>query len=176
MGVTAEPVGGYRKGTPMIRKWATAAVAGLAASAAVVTATALPAHAVVVDTDRPKLTFQQLDFGLNWNGLGAPLNGGHLDWDVAGGVTTPQLEGNLYINNAAGTCARMRLVSYDDDHIVINTRSGGTVCAPNGALHTYSVDFDAPGHADTTHVHVILQVLNTNGTYSDVGFSTADLN
>ena len=160
----------------MIKKWATAAAAGIAASAALVTATALPALAVVVDTDRPKITLQQVDFGLAWNGLGAPLNGGHLNWDVAGGLTTPQLDGNLYINNAAGTCARMRLVSYDVNHVLINSRNGGTVCAPDGALHTYAVNFSAVGNANTTHAHVILQVLNPNGTYSDAGVALADLN
>jgi len=143
---------------------ATVAVAvGLAVGAA-----ALPAHAVVVHTSHPKITAQHLDFGTNYT-LGAPLNGGDLDWDVAGGLTTPRLTGKLYINNDAGTCARMRLKSYDENHVWINTRNGGTVCASDGSLHTWNVDFAAPGDPDTTHVHVILQVQNTNGTYSNVG-------
>ncbi|AGZ39962.1 hypothetical protein [Actinoplanes friuliensis] len=159
----------------MIRNWGTTVAAGLVTSAALVAATALPAHAVVVDTDRPKISLQELDFGLNWAG-GAPLNGGHLNWDVAGGVTTPRLDGSLYINNAAGTCARMRLESYDANHAFINSRNGGTVCAPNGALHSWSVNFAAPGTADTTHVHVILQVQNAGGSYSDAGLAIEELN
>src|SRR5690349_18757268 len=107
----------------MIRKLATRTLAGLAATAAVVglslSMTVMPAQAVVVSTDAVRLTAPQLDFGRNWV-LGAPLNAGDLDWDVTGGLVSPILNnGNIYINNAAGTCARMRLEIYDINHVFL---------------------------------------------------------
>lgn len=130
--------------------------------------TADPAAAIVVDTDRPRISAQELDFGRNW-ALGAPINGGFLDWDLTNGIVTPQLTGNLYINNASGTCARMQLRYYDVSHVRLATRSGGTVCAPDGSLNRWSVNLSPYGSAFVTHVHVVLQVQNNNGTYSDVG-------
>lgn len=140
-----------------------------------VMASAMPAQAVIVSTDPIRITEQQLDFGRNWV-AGAPINSGDLDWDVTGGLVSPILNnGNIYINNASGTCARMRLEVYDINHNFLASRNGGTVCAPNGALHSWSVNFAAPGHANTTHAHVILQVQTAGGGFVDVATEIEDL-
>jgi hypothetical protein len=159
----------------MIRKLATRTLVGLAATVALVGLAAMPAQAVIVSTDAVRITEQQLDFGRNWV-TGAPINSGDLDWDVTGGLVTPILNnGNIYINNAAGTCARMRVEAYDANHVLLTSRNGGTVCAPNGALHSWSVNFGAPGHANTEHAHVILQVQTAGGGYIDVATVFEDL-
>jgi hypothetical protein len=141
---------------------------------AMVLFSAMPAQAVIVSTDPVRISEQELDFGRNFV-AGAPINSGDLDWDVTGGLVSPILNnGNIYINNASGTCARMRVETYDTNHVFLGYRNGGTVCATNGSLHSWSVNFAAPGHADTTHAHVILQV-QTVGGYLDVATEFEDL-
>lgn len=145
----------------------------VARAAAVLTAVgalvglATPAHAVVLDTDRPHITAQELDFGTNWF-AGAPLNGGFLNWDVTSGVVTPILTGNLYINNASGTCARMQMV-YWNGTTKMTTKNGALKCANDGSLHTFSINMSPFADKDITKVTVRLQVQNTNGTFTGVG-------
>ena len=162
----------------MFKELITRGFAGIGVIAAALSLTlcinVLPAHAVVVDTDRPRIPGTPLDFGTNW-GVGGPLNGGYLTWDVAGGLTTPHLTGNLYINNAAGTCGRMRIESYDINFLYLNSVNGGTVCAPDNSRHTWSVNLFAPGDPDTTHVHVVIEVQNASGAYSTAGIAEENL-
>ena len=145
--------------------------AALAVATLAVGISTAPASAVPVSSDPIRITAQELDFGADPWTLGSP-NQGVLVWDVAGGNTTPILRGKIYINNAAGTCARMRVESYDINHVFINARDGGTVCAPDGALHRWSVNLAPAGHPDTTHAHVMLQV-QTGATWSNVGTGSA---
>ena len=56
----------------------------------------------------------------------------------------------------------------------IADRNGGTVCAPDGGLHAWTVYFAAPAGASITHAHAVLQEQNSNGTFSDVGYDTAN--
>jgi len=130
----------------IIRSLATAAAAVAIASLA-----AAPASA----QDRPKITNQYVDFGINWGPFGAPLYGGYLYWNVnAAGVVTPHLTGNLYINNSNGKCARMRIDYYDAAHNWITVKTGGKVCATSNALHTWSVNLQPFGANNVYHVHV----------------------
>ncbi|MET7419766.1 hypothetical protein [Dactylosporangium sp. NPDC005555] len=142
---------------------------GTAVAALAVGLAAAPANAVVVSTDPVKITEQELDFGGSPWILGAPVNSGVLGWDNTGGRKSAILSGTLYINNASGTCARMRLETYDAAHNLVNYRDGGTVCAPNGALNPFSVYFQTAADPSISHAHAILQVQNTGGTYTDVG-------
>jgi hypothetical protein len=136
--------------------------------------TCAPAHAALVSTDPIKVTTQELDFGADPWVLGAPLYSAVLGWDNTNGQKSAILSGTLYINNASGTCARMRLETYDVNHVFVNSRNGGTVCAPDGALHSWTVYFATSASSAITHAHAVLQVQNTNGTYSDAGTDYAD--
>ncbi|MGI5182719.1 hypothetical protein ACQEVZ_41335 [Dactylosporangium sp. CA-152071] len=146
----------------------------LTTAALMVGLSGVPAHAVLVSTDPIKITEQELDFGADPWMIGAPLNRAVLGWDNTNGLRSAILSGTLYINNASGTCARMRLESYDANHNLVNSRNDGTFCAPNGALHSRIVYFAAPASASITHAHAVLQVQNSNGTYSDAGTDYAD--
>jgi hypothetical protein len=157
----------------MIRKLATRTLVGLSVVGLAVGLTATPAQAY--STDLIKFTEQNVDFGRTFV-VGAPLDSGELDWDVPVFQVIPHLHnGNIYINNAPGVCARMRLEIYDDDHDFLDYRDGGTVCASTGALHAWSVDFSAPASIYTAHAHVILQIQTTGGGYLDVATAYEDM-
>jgi hypothetical protein len=143
-------------------------------AAAAVALTATPAHAVLVSTDPAKVTEPHLDFGAPPFILGAPSNSGVLGWDLTAGLVSPILSGTLFINNASGTCARMRLEAYDANHVLVDDRNGGTVCASSGALHQWTVYFAVPGDAATTHAHIVLQEETSPGNYTDRGTDYAD--
>jgi hypothetical protein len=150
----------------MVRKLATRTLVGLAAVCLAVGLTATPAQAYA--DDLVKFTEQELDFGRNWV-AGAPLNSGELAWDFIGFLVSPTLSnGNIYINNASGTCARMRLETYDANHVFLGYANDGRVCAPDGSLNSWSVNVSAPANFFTTHAHVILQVQTAGGGYLDV--------
>jgi len=152
-------------------------LAGGVASVALAVGLAGPASAWPWADDRPKLTNQGIDFGTNWDGFGAPLNGGDLHWhyDVDGNVR-PHLLGTLYLNNASGTTARMQIDYYDAAHNLIETKYGGAVTAQDNALHTYSVDLD-PFEADNVyHVHVSTTTETaTPGDFQIVGTAGFDI-
>ena len=149
-------------------------LAGGIASLAIVFGVAGPAAAFPWADDHPKLTNQGIDFGRNWDGFGAPINGGDLHWhyDVSGNVR-PHLLGNLYLNNASGTTARMQIDYYDAAHRLIHTEYGGAVTAPDNALHSWSVDLDPYEAPNVFHVHIstttetatpgVFQVVGTDG-------------
>ena len=136
-----------RRSSSIIR-WAAAA----AAAAGIALAAAAPASAW--DNDRPRITNQGIDFGTNWDGFGAPINGGELHWHTeSNGNVDPHLVGNLYLNNSSGTRARMKIEYFDADHNEIGEEFGGIVDAPDNGLHTFAVDlepFEGPTSTTST--------------------------
>jgi hypothetical protein len=159
-----------RRRSPVIR-----GLAALAAAAGLALASASPALAWA--DDRPKITNQGIDFGLNWDGFGAPLNGGELHWHVdSDGDIDPHLVGNLYLNNASGTTARMRIDYYNAAHQWLNTSYGGEVTAPDNARHTYSVDLSPYEHPSAVHVHVSTTTeTGTPGEFQIVGTAIEEI-
>jgi hypothetical protein len=143
-----------------------ALVGGLLAGAAA------PAQAVVLDTDRPKITERGFDFGRNWDTFGAPLNGGHLYWDVTNGVVTPDLEGYLYLKNVASSCAKIQVIYHDASHGFLDLDESPLYCADTNAMEDHWINIDDYGSPFTTHVIVKLNVQNTNGTFTTVGQQT----
>lgn len=134
---------------------------GLAAAAAVTFAG--PAQAAVVDTDRPELNGTGYDFGNGTWIAGSPTNGGELKFKLSGGKITPHLTGTLHINDADGTCARMKLVYRDADNDVLATKYGGTVCVDDDRHHEYGVDLDPYSDNDIDEVKIILQKQTASG-------------
>ena len=130
---TAAPTARRRR-SPVIR-----GLAALAAAAGLALAGASPALAW--QDDHPKITDPGVDFGFNWDGFGAPLNGGELHWHVdADGDIDPHLVGNLYLNNASGTTARMQIDYYNAAHQRLHTSYGGEVTARDNDRYTYGVE------------------------------------
>jgi hypothetical protein len=153
------------------------AVAGLVATMAVgagAVAAATPASATVHETDRPKVTEQHFDFGTNWT-LGAPRNGGYLDWDLVNGYTYPKLSGYLYLTDRE--CARVHVKYYDDDegnHTYLGDRATGTYCAPGNAKTQWWVDVSSFFSTTVTHVHVRIEEQNASGDWVLVGEDIED--
>jgi hypothetical protein len=143
-------------------------IAGLAVVIGLVAATAAPAHAVEVDRDRPKFTEQGIDFGLNWDTFGAPLNGGHLYWDLMNGYVIADLEGYLYFKNFGGDCGRMQMEYHDADHDVLYTDSSPTYCAGTNSLYQQWIDIDFYASPYVTHVIVRMQAEIGPNSYDTV--------
>ena len=72
-----------------------------------------PAQASVVDTDRPELNGTGYDFGNGTFVAGSPTRGGRLEFDLSNGRIEPRLTGTLHVNDADGTCARVKLAYRD---------------------------------------------------------------
>jgi len=66
---------------------------------------------------------------------------GTVYWHFGNGRYDAHLTGTLRLNDANGSCARMRL-EYFHNGASIATKYGGSVCAPDGKDHDYSVDLD----------------------------------
>jgi len=66
---------------------------------------------------------------------------GNVDWIYGGGSLYADLLGTLVLNNASGSCARMRL-DYLYKGPIVWTYYGGEVCAPDGAKHKWNVDIE----------------------------------
>lgn len=91
---------------------------------------------------------------MNWT-LGAPRNGGYLDWDYEDGEVTPMLSGYLYLTDQE--CGRVHVEYYDDDHDLIDDRDSGTYCAPGNGKTQWWVVIDGFSDPDIDHVHVELE-------------------
>jgi hypothetical protein len=128
-------------------------VAVIGTAALGVAALAGPAAASPQDTDRPKVTEKHHDFGENWT-LGAPRNGGHLEWDQINGDNYVDLTGYHYLTDKA--CGRVKVLYYDDDHDLLSTDDSGLHCAPTNGKTQWFVS-ESYSHDDVVHVHVELR-------------------
>lgn len=147
-----------------------AGLAALSLAAVTMVSVAAPAGAATILSDSFKITAQEVDFGDgNFTIWDRPADKGDILVDVTAGLTTVEVDGRVYINNAAGTCARMLIQKFDINGRVIDTRPGGTVCASTGAAHSWTVNLDSTPVVGVEEVTVKLQVQNSNGTYSTAG-------
>ncbi len=81
---------------------------------------------------------------------------GEVSWTLGDGTFTPTLRGTLTLDNANGSCARMRM-EYFHQGTSIAVKYGGTVCAPNGGAHYYDVDLSPWSSPDIDLVKVSVQ-------------------
>jgi hypothetical protein len=72
------------------------------------------------------------------NRVGAPTGSGETHFHLDSGQVRPHVLGTLHLNDADGTCARMRLRHFNDSGTQIAERFGGTVCANDDAHHESS--------------------------------------
>ena len=87
---------------------------------------------------------------------------GSLAWNLENGTLQPHLTGTLEIDNSPGQCARMVLNYLSESGAFITSRAGGTVCAPNAALNSWTVDLD-PYRAVLGQVEVEIETLGAFG-------------
>ncbi|MEM9711116.1 MAG: hypothetical protein AAGA17_02755 [Actinomycetota bacterium] len=110
-----------------------------------------------------------MDFGDGYlDLLGTPLPG-HVIWmyDPDDESWWPVLDGKLFINNAAGLCARMQIAYYSSSGSWLATRSGGTVCAPNNRVNTWSVSLMPYGSSSVYRAEIRLQTV-ANGVATTI--------
>jgi hypothetical protein len=146
---------------------ATVGIAAVLGAAALGVATlAGPALANPSDTDRPKLTETHHDFGENWS-LGAPRNGGHLEWELIGGVTHVDLTGNHYLTDQA--CGTVHVEYYDASHTEIGHDDSALHCAPGNPKAQWTI---SESFADSRVEHVHVELKDSNG--NQVGASEVE--
>jgi hypothetical protein len=138
------------------------------------------AQASVIDTDSVKLVSTGYDFGSSSWALGAPTGSGEVHFHHEGGQIRPHLLGTIHLNDADGTCGRMRLEYFDPAGTLLSTNFGGEVCVTDDQHHSWSVDLD-PYHDDSiATVRVSVQKETVSGwsttasaTYTANTFSDA---
>ena len=115
-----------------------------------------------------KISTPGFDFGGDaWDpAFSNALNSGRIDWDFEDGQIRPHLTGRMWLNREAGSCARKRIDYYfdddsdaDDDPELLDTVSGGTVCAADNSLHNWTVDRSDVSHDLIDHVRVSIESL-----------------
>lgn len=146
--------------------------AGLVLVAAFAWASA--AEAAVVDTRSVKLTSTGYDFGGSAWAAGAPVGSGEIHYHHDDGRIRPHLLGTLHLNDADGTCGRMRMQYFDADGDELRTEHGGEKCVTDDQHHSWSVDLDPYEDDDIASVRVAVQKETVSG-WSTTESSTYDL-
>jgi hypothetical protein len=126
-------------------------------------ALASAAQAVVVDSDNLTIATPGYDFGgYDW-AAGVPIGSGdlHYHWDDS--KIRPHLTGTIHLNDADGTCGRMRMKYYDYDGTLLETEYGGEVCVDHDSHAAWSVDLDPYADRNIHHVTVSVQKETVSG-------------
>jgi hypothetical protein len=123
-----------------------------------------PAQAAVIDTDRPKLTETGYDFGNGTFVAGAPTGGGRLEFALKNGQIEPRLTGTLHLNDADGTCARVRLSYRDRGNDDLTDPAYSSIrCVDDDHHHEYDVDLADYADDDIDNVRLSLQKKTASG-------------
>jgi hypothetical protein len=108
------------------------------------------------------------DFGSGNFTNGAPAGSGTLTWDLANNTITPRLTGDLYMINAKGTQARVRLSHYDVHGNLLRKMASATKEPLNNALNTYPVT--VAGYSNPEIYRVVAQMqVKVGNTWTVVG-------
>ena len=132
------------------------------------------AQASTVDFDDVRLTSVGYDFGGSGFALGEPVGSGEIHFHHEnGGQIRPHLLGTIHLNDADGTCGRMRMEYYNNAGSWLDTRYGGSVCVTDDQHHAWSVDLDTYSNSAIQSVRVSVQKetvagwsTTTSATYS----------
>jgi hypothetical protein len=145
----------------------------LAASALVASAGHASATINTNETDRPKISAGDRDFGnKDWLGI---LSGGIVNWDETNSGTrdtcplfTPWISGILYVNNLAWQSSRVEVQYHDSAHIELYTWDSKTYQPTDNKEHQYVISDSAFGSVELDHVIIKIQAFE-NGSWKDVG-------
>jgi hypothetical protein len=100
---------------------------------------------------------EQVDYDSVSLGSGSfKFRSGDVYWWYGDARYSAHLTGDLTINNANGSCARMRM-EYFDNSESLTVQYGGTVCADDGRSHTWTVDLDPYADARIDLVKISLE-------------------
>ena len=110
-----------------------------------------------------------LDFGTGVFVGGEPAGSGTLEWDLAGATIEPWLSGTLYMTNAAGTRAQMRMTYFDVHGNRLGSTTGGINEPTLNGTRTFAVDFGNFPNPYVYSVEVTLEV-DVFGTWTGVGY------
>jgi hypothetical protein len=139
-------------------------------------AAAGPAQAAVIDTDRPKLTGTGYDFGNGIFAAGSPTGGGDLEFKLKDGRIEPRVSGYVHVNDADGTCARIKVVYRDrDDDALTEPVFSPTRCVDDDAHHQYPVVLDDYADDAIDDVRISLKKKTASG-WSTVESQTYPVN
>jgi hypothetical protein len=143
------------------------AVSETVASSAMYSVSASP-DTVLVDT-------AGADLGSSgWSG-GSPTGSAVVAWQLDGATVRPLVLGQLTLKGTTGACGRVNLRYLDASGTEINSKPGGTVCAPDKSAKTWSVDLD-PFESDLIEsVEVRVETLALNGSWLLAGSQTVSL-
>ncbi len=121
------------------------------------------AAAIAAGTAHATTTSRLVDFDdVSTLGSGSfEFRSGTLSWWWDSEISA-HLKGEIKLDDANGSCARMRM-EYFNDSVSITTKYGGTVCAPDGKSHSYTVDINPYGDPNIDLVKVSLQKETASG-------------
>ena len=128
------------------------------------------------DLDAIKLTGNQVKFGNGtWDPVfTAPAGWGSVYWSIVDGFYTPRLTGYIHLNNASGKYGRMHLSYYYPNGVFLYARHGGSVYAPDGKHHHWSVDLSPLNPEHITEVKVCTEISDDGVNFSQVACKTVD--
>lgn len=125
--------------------------------------------------DDVKIKTKGFDLGGPTYGLSDPSSSGTMNWNLHNGTSTPHLVATLWLQNAAGDCARVNLRYLTDSGTELNEEAGGTVCAGDNSLQDFGVNLGPYSSNQLGKVQVQLQTEGTNGKYTTVGSDTVSI-
>ncbi len=122
------------------------------------------AQASVIDYDDVRLTSLDYDFGGSGFAFAEPVGSGEIHFHHEnGGRIRPHLLGTIHLNDADGTCGRMRMEYYNAAGSWLNTSYGGSVCVTDDQHHSWSVDLDPYSAVGIDSVRVSVQKETVSG-------------
>ncbi|MFN8110476.1 MAG: hypothetical protein U0Y82_11630 [Thermoleophilia bacterium] len=119
--------------------------------------------------DNVRMGSDGVDFG-DWRWLlGTTEGAGTMSWDRGDGAKiTPHLRGDLWLNNVAGVCARVRMRYYSTSGSLLADEHGGPACASDNSLQGWNVDLATYTGTSIGKVVVTMQTQAANGSWNTV--------
>jgi hypothetical protein len=125
------------------------------------------------DTDRPKISAGDRDFG-NKDFFGF-LHGGIVNWDESYSGTnsacpqfTPWISGILYVNNLADQSTRVEVAYHDSVHHILHTWDSASFTPVDNKKHEYVISDSVYGDTELDHIVIRIQAFEVN-SWNTVG-------
>lgn len=135
-----------------------------------ITGIAPTAFAAVTQTNDVLILADGLSVGGEGWESGEPAAPATLTWNQAWFGAGATLNGLMHFDGVAGSCARVRLISYDGNGVAIDTAYSDEECAFDDG-HSGRV-FEVESAYGAAEVKITLQSLALNGTWGSIGSKT----
>ncbi len=143
-------------------------------TAAGLSTVALPATAIeitpvmAVELDDVLIDANGFDLGGPGFSNGVPTSPAHVEWHQAWFGSTHKFNGTIHFDDQSGDCARVQLISYDDDSVEIPPRNYSPVeCVYEDGHIERPVSVQ--GNVGAAEVKVRLQTQAVNGSWGGIG-------